>query len=108
MVKRAKDVGDERQVERVELLTELEQRRKVENLRVMLGSQGGREVIAGWLNFCGIYFAAPSDPRETIRYEGRRDVGLLIRNECLTADPDAYNLVEISMRQHISDQEGEE
>ena len=108
MVKRAKDVGDARQVERVELLTELEQRQKAENLRMILSSSGGREFLGRVLDFCGIYFGAPTDPHEMARYEGRRDVGLFIRNECLTVDADAYNLLKSSIRQHIADQEGEE
>ncbi len=91
---KAKNVGDAKQVKRVELLAEIERRYEVEAIRMLLSTTGGRTFVRKILGSCGVFAAAPSDPNEMNRYEGRRDVGLLVRNECLTADPDGYSLIE--------------
>lgn len=93
VAKQAKDVGDKSQVERVTLLTELEEKYEQEALRLLLNSYGGRAFIRRLLNFCGMEAMAPTDPNEMIRYQGRRDVGLLIQKQCLTADRDGYSFI---------------
>ncbi len=93
MSKQAVDVGDEKQVKRAELLTELERRQELEAIRILLSMSGGRAFMRNILNFCGVDAMAPAEPVPMNRYEGRRDVGLFVRKECLTADPDGYSLI---------------
>ncbi len=93
MVK-AKDVGDAKQVARAELLTEIERRHEVEAIQILLSTTGGRTFVRHILDFCGVFAMAPPDLNDRDRFEGRRDVGLLVRKECLTAAPDSFSLVE--------------
>ncbi len=93
MVK-AKNVGDTKQVARAELVTEIERRHEVEAIQMLLSTTGGRAFIRNILNFCGIFAMAPPDSKDGDRFEGRRDVGLLVRKECLTAGPDSFSLIE--------------
>ncbi len=94
MPKQAKDVGNAKQVKEAELLTELDRRNELEAIRLLLGSSGGRAFLTNIMRFCAVHSVAPSDPVDMNRYEGRRDVGIFIRKECLTADGVAYSLVE--------------
>ena len=92
MVK-ATNVGDVKQVARAELISEIERRHEAEAIQMLLSTTGGRTFVRNILDFCGVFAMAPPDPNDRDRYEGRRDVGLFVRKECLTADPDGYSLI---------------
>lgn len=93
MVDQPIDVGDEKQVERAHLLSEIDQIEQDNVVRVLLGSSHGREFLHRFFSFSGINMSAPLDSSSLQRYEGRRDAGLWMRNQCLTADPNAYSLI---------------
>jgi len=93
MGQQPRDTSDEAQVKQATLLTELEDKYRQEAIRLLLSSYGGRAFIRDILTFCGMDAMAPSDPNQMIRFQGRRDVGLLVQKQCLTADRDAYSLI---------------
>ncbi len=90
---KVKNVGDEKQVAESELISEIERRHEVEAIQVLLSTSGGRTFVRNILNFSGVFAMAPPDSNDMVRYEGRRDVGLFVRKECLTADLDGYSLI---------------
>ena len=92
------DAGDEYQVYEQQKLAGLVREREVEELRVLLTSRGGRAFIWRLLEYCGTYHAAPGELQDMARFEGRRDVGLWLVNECFTSDAEAYTL----MRQEVN------
>ncbi len=105
MAQQAKDVGNAKQVEEAELLTELERRNELEAIRGLLNCSGGRSFLTNIMRFCAVHSSAPYDPVPMNRYEGRRDVGIFIRKECLTADAVAYSLVEQASELIVKEEE---
>ncbi len=87
------DTGDVRQVKARAKAAELRQQREAEELRVLLGTVGGRAFIWRLLGYCNLYKPSPFDAQASSRFEGRRDIGIWVRDELLTSDAGAYNLM---------------
>ena len=102
--KRLGDVGDEKQVRRRRSIADLAREREVEEVRTLLSTRGGRAFVWRILGWCHVYHSAPADPGLMPRFEGQRDIGVRVLNECLTADPNVY----ILMQQESVDHEDEE
>lgn len=98
------DMGDEDQVEEREKKIKLAQEREIEDLREVLATRVGRALVWRLLERCHIYHSAPLDLQEITRFEGGRDVGLWLWNECFTSNPNAYSI----MQQEATDRERDE
>ena len=93
------DVGEEEQVEERKKAANLAHESEVKELREVLSSYGGRATIWRFLSYCGVNQVAPIEIEELSRFEGRRDVGLYLRNECFTSDRKAYNLMHMEAQE---------
>ena len=87
------DAGDAQQVKERAKAAELQRQREVEELRVLLSSPGARAFIWRLLKWCNLYKPSPFDAQASARFEGRRDIGIWVRDEVLTSDARAYNLM---------------
>lgn len=68
------------------------------SLQVVLQSAEGRLVLWGIIEGAGV-FESIWDPSAKIHYNaGRQDYGHRLRNNCMLADPDAYQLMEREAR----------
>lgn len=82
------DAGDVSQVKSKRQRAKFEREAELFDLREILATKGGRKFLWRLLDGCQLYaeMATQLD-------EGKRRVGLFIRNEILAADPDAYLLM---------------
>ncbi len=87
------DTSDARQVKALEKAAELRQQRETEEMRVLLSNPGARAFIWRLLNYCNLYQPSPFDAQASSRFEGRRDIGIWVRDEVLTSNAQAYNLM---------------
>ena len=87
------DAGDAQQVKARAKAAELRRQREAEELRVLLGTAGGRAFVWRLLGYCNLYKPSPFDAQASARFEGRRDIGIWVRDEVLTSDARAYNLM---------------
>ena len=88
------DVGDERQVSKRKTKAELERERQVEELRVILSTEGGRNVVWRVLAMSQIFNSPPADTNDAFRMVGRQDLGRELLNEIFTSDKDAFILMQ--------------
>ncbi len=87
------DTSDVQQVKARAKAAELQRQREMEELRVLLDTVGGRAFIWRLLGYCNLYKPSPFDAQASARFEGRRDIGIWVRDELLTSDARAYNLM---------------
>ncbi len=87
------DTSDVQQVKALEKAAELQRQREMEELRVLLDTVGGRAFLWRLLGYCNLYKPSPFDTQASARFEGRRDIGIWVRDEVLTSDARAYNLM---------------
>lgn len=71
-----------------ERVMEVERQVQKDNMRVLLGTEEGREVLWRILEECGIY-----RPVADMIGEGKRRVGLWLLEEVFTADDEAYTIL---------------
>ncbi|KKN29924.1 hypothetical protein LCGC14_0839230 [marine sediment metagenome] len=102
--KKPLDVGDEGQVRRRKSVAKLAREREVAEVQVLLSTRGGRAFVWRILGWCHVYHSAPADPGLMPRFEGQRDIGVRILNECLTADPNVYILMQ---QESVDNDDGE-
>ena len=88
------DLGDEDQVSDRNLQIKIKDREELKNLRVVFGTYEGRAFAWNLLKYCHLYNAPPVDQSDIGRFEGHRDVGLMIVGKCFTCGPDVFNLVQ--------------
>ena len=95
------DAGDEEQAVIRHQAYSLARQREAEGLHQILDTVAGREFIWRILEYSGCESVAPLETNALARYEGRRDVGMWIKNECFTSYPDSYSI----MRQEAEERE---
>ena len=89
--KPARDVGDKEQVKEHKITAQLLLQREQEELRQVLATPAGQNVL--WrvvFEYCGVFQQTPLDATVAARYAGRREIGLQILDDVLTADQEAY------------------
>ena len=89
--KPARDVGDREQVKERKVTSQLLLQREQEELRQVLSTPAGQNVL--WrivFEYCGVFQQSPMDPDVLSRFSGRREIGLQILDDVLTADQEAY------------------
>ena len=106
MVKKKKpfDTSDEGQVSARKVTLKLAREREIEEVRALLNTRGGRAFVWRILGWCHVYHSAPADPGLMPRFEGQRDIGVRVLNECLTADPNVYILMQ---QESVDNDDGE-
>ena len=87
------DAGDEKQVKDRKSVHKLAREQEIEELKVLLGTYGGRSFVWRVLSECGMYRAAPGNPYSDTRFEGGRDIGIWVVEEVFTSDPKAYTMM---------------
>ncbi len=93
-----KNNADPEQVRKAKLKDNIRERDKLEDLRAVLKTPEGRNVIWDLLKKCSIFEHGPGGGRseELHFFEGHRHIGLLLWNQILAADPQAL----IKMQEH--------
>jgi hypothetical protein len=100
------DASDKDQVVARAKAIALARERDTEEFRAVLQTHEGRAVIWRFLSQCGIYHIAPHDAGDIARFEGSRDVGIWLLNECFTSDSRAYSLMQMENQDRVNgDQE---
>ncbi|MBL4763565.1 MAG: hypothetical protein JKY93_12815 [Gammaproteobacteria bacterium] len=84
------DINDPQETYERELKLKRDETRKVEDLRHVLSTAQGRRVIAKIMQDCGTFMSFNSlDTSAAQRFLGAREVGLILKDECLVADKKA-------------------
>jgi hypothetical protein len=85
------DAGDEGRVEFLKERSEIERERQLEELRVILETSGGRNLLWRVLSWCGVYNStSATDPIYMAILSGKRDIGLQLLVDIMESDPTAY------------------
>ena len=87
------DVGDEKQVKKRQTKAELARMREGEELEAILKTKPGRDLIWRHLSYGRMWDAIVTDPLETFRQLGHRDVGMMILADVMEAYPEAYAIM---------------
>lgn len=69
----------------------------------VLSTNSGRAVLDAILKECDIFSAIPTDPLNTFRVLGKRDVGLWLREKLLTTNRNSVILMENESRKRDED-----
>ena len=88
------DAGDEAKVSKSKTKAKLEEERQVEELRVVLSTEGGRNVVWRMLSMAGMFNSPIGETNDIIRSVGRPDMGREILGDIFTSDPNAYILMQ--------------
>ncbi len=87
------DVGDEEQVKGRESKVDLVKRREQEELTAILKTRAGRDLLWRIMGYGGIFDGIITDPLETFRQLGRRDIGMMVMADVMEAYPEAYTIM---------------
>lgn len=94
------DVGDVKQVKQRKNKAELVMERNTEELRQILSTPGGRYYLWKLMHISGMYNRSYTpDPYQMALAIGARDVGLMIREDILSAHPSIFNTMEIEAKE---------
>ena len=88
------DAGDEVKVGKRKIKAKLEREKQVEELRVILSTKGGRNVIWRLLSMAKLFNDPIGDTNDIMRQIGAQCIGRLILAEVFTSDPNAYILMQ--------------
>lgn len=89
------DAGDEKQVRKRKTKAQLAREREVEELRVLLKTKPGRDLLWRVLSQCKIYtFDFLPDGNQLYFDHGKRSIGGWLLQEVFTADAGAYTLMQ--------------
>ncbi len=88
------DAGDQKQVKVRKTKAQLERELQVEEMRVILSTKGGRNVI--WRVFCmsKLFCSPPGEDHACLRAVGRQDLGRELLAEVFTSDAKAFILMQ--------------
>jgi hypothetical protein len=98
------DAGDEKQVQARKAAAKFAREQEIDEFKAVLRTREGRAVMWRILEYCHIYHAAPEGLENMARFEGGRDIGTWLMNECFTSYKDAYSLMQ---RENRDSQSGE-
>ncbi len=88
------DVGDVKKVKEKKTKATLEYERQVEELRQVLATEGGRNVIWRFLSMTHIFDDPIGDTNTIMRVVGGQDIGRQMLADVFTSDPKAYILMQ--------------
>jgi hypothetical protein len=80
--------------EELERQIRINQMHQIAQWSAVLATETGRFVIWDILSQCGLHWHAPFGIEEHNRFEGRRELGIWLEKEVLTADPKAYTMMQ--------------
>ena len=99
------DAGDEQQVRQRKSKAKLIREREINNLRQVLSTREGRNVIWNILAYGNIYSENPGGPDFSIgKFEGKRALAIWLIQEIFTADPNAYTIMRDEAEKSVSNQ----
>ena len=94
------DVGDVKQVKGRKTKAQLAEERNTEDLRQILSTPGGRYYLWKLMQLTGMYGRTQTaDPYQVMMAIGARDVGLMVREDILSAHPSIWNTMEIEAKE---------
>jgi hypothetical protein len=88
------DVGDPAKVKRKKTKAQLEYERQVEELRQVLSTKGGRNVIWRFLSMTHLFQTPVGETNDIMRIVGAQDIGREMLASIFTSDPKAYILMQ--------------
>lgn len=97
----AYNAGDAKHVKKKRRKRRFARHDELANLRSVLSTEAGREVVWRFIEQCGVFHSPPTHPQDTFRYVGRADIGRWVMAEVFEAHPEAYTL----MRQEAEQRE---
>lgn len=91
MKPQVKNAADEQQVKSAVLKNKLGREREIDDIRFLLSTEQGRRFYWRYLSVCGIYQqSADNSGSWTYFKEGQRSIGLILMNDLMEADTEAY------------------
>jgi hypothetical protein len=87
---RVRSASDEQQVKRAALQVEIDRKEFYADLRTVMGSRAGRNVMWRWLEQCGLFESITEQSSAIYVKSGRRDVGLWLLAQLNEVDPELY------------------
>lgn len=94
---------DMEEVKRKRQLEDIKHRYGDAEFRDVLKTYSGRAVLNSVLKECSLYAPIPSDPLNTFRQLGKRDIGIWLRSKLLTIDYNSVILMESESRKREQD-----
>lgn len=88
------DAGDPKNVGKRKTKAQLNREREVEELRVVLSTKGGRNVIWRLLSMTTLFHSPVGDTNDIMRAIGGQDIGREFLAEVFTSDPGSYILMQ--------------
>lgn len=89
------DSGDEKQVRKRRTKAQLQREKELAELMSILETKPGRAFTWRLLNQCGVFKTTfANDANLTAFNEGKRQMGLWLLSEIMTASPNSYSLMQ--------------
>lgn len=88
-----KDISNPRQVKRAKKAEKEATQLQIDDVKFLLKTKPGRRFFWRYLGRCGVFKSSFTGNSHTFFNEGERNIGLMLFNDLLLADPDAFTLM---------------